>query len=138
MGSDSEERLILRLFENAPTWRAYAELYPSVFARVERIAAGSAEVRRMLRFLAAKTTVEADSLSARFGLTPAEADLARHLMGGGSLATYAARRQISRNTARNQLQMVFEKTGVNRQSALVRLLFETAAELAASGTPSAK
>ena len=38
----------------------------------------------------------------------------------------AAEHGLSANTVRNQLQAIYDKTGVNRQAALVSLLFEAA------------
>ncbi len=57
-----------------------------------------------------------------FGLTMAEARLAGALFEGLSLQDAAARFGISRNTAHVQLARVFDKTGTNAQSALVRLM----------------
>ena len=57
-----------------------------------------------------------------FGLTGAEARLARLLVGGASLAEAAERLRIQEPTARTYLKQMFLKTGTNRQAALVRLL----------------
>ena len=57
-----------------------------------------------------------------FGLTPAEAALAQRLVEGLSLDDAAARLGIRKNTARAQLSVIFNKTGVTRQSSLVSLL----------------
>lgn len=57
-----------------------------------------------------------------FGLTPAEAKLAMALFDGISLADYAAQSSLSVHTARNQLKMVFSKTGTSRQGEFVSLL----------------
>jgi DNA-binding CsgD family transcriptional regulator len=57
-----------------------------------------------------------------FDLTPAEARLAAHLASGATLQAVAERLGISKETARNQLKMVFAKTGTNRQAQLVALL----------------
>ena len=61
-------------------------------------------------------------LTEAFGLTPAEVRLALALCGGDSLRDVAIRSGISFNTVRNQLNAIFEKVGVNRQSELVRSL----------------
>jgi len=55
-------------------------------------------------------------------LTPAEADLVRHLASGRSLEESARARGVSINTARSQLKQVFSKTGTSRQGELVQLV----------------
>jgi DNA-binding CsgD family transcriptional regulator len=65
-------------------------------------------------------------LSELFGLTHAERRLALALFEGSSLQQAAAKLCISVNTASVQLSRIFEKTGVNRQSALVALLARSA------------
>src|SRR5215472_5840266 len=57
-----------------------------------------------------------------YGLTAAEARLATALAEGATLEQAALALEITRNTARTHLKHIFEKTGTNRQSALVRLL----------------
>jgi DNA-binding CsgD family transcriptional regulator len=57
-----------------------------------------------------------------FGLTPAEARLALALFEGASLAEAAEGLTISRFTAQNHLARIFEKTGVNRQATLIKLM----------------
>lgn len=57
-----------------------------------------------------------------YGLTPAELRLVGILRRGISLQDAADMLGLSRNTARNQLQSVFDKTGARRQSELVFLL----------------
>lgn len=57
-----------------------------------------------------------------FGLTPAEARLAVLIRDGLSLNEAAKRTGLSVNTLRNQLRAVFDKTGLNRQSDLARVL----------------
>lgn len=61
----------------------------------------------------------------RFGVTPAEAKLIPHLVGGLTLTAAAQALGISRNTARAQLSSIFIKTGVNRQTQLVKLVADT-------------
>lgn len=58
----------------------------------------------------------------RFGLTPAEARLAAHLVNGGMAADYAAERKLSPHTVRNQLRSIYAKTNTNRQVSLLQLL----------------
>ena len=58
-----------------------------------------------------------------YGLTPAEVRVALAIADGETINRYADRRGISRNTAVSQLKRAFAKTGVRRQSELVRWLF---------------
>ena len=60
-----------------------------------------------------------------FGVTPAEAKLITHLVDGLTLTAAAEALGVSRNTARTQLASIFTKTGVNRQSQLVKLVSDT-------------
>ena len=64
-----------------------------------------------------------------FGLTPAEAALAMQLANGLSLDEAAAALAITRNTARAHLRAIFSKTGVTRQTELVRLVLNSVAIL---------
>jgi DNA-binding CsgD family transcriptional regulator len=57
-----------------------------------------------------------------YGLTPAEIQVALAVSAGETLTRYAERRRISRNTAASQLKSVMAKTGLRRQSELVRWL----------------
>jgi DNA-binding CsgD family transcriptional regulator/PAS domain-containing protein len=57
-----------------------------------------------------------------FGLTSAEAKVAKAVAAGEMLETVADELEISYATARNQLKAVFQKTGVHRQAELVTLL----------------
>ncbi|AJA59728.1 MULTISPECIES: helix-turn-helix transcriptional regulator [Bradyrhizobium] len=56
-----------------------------------------------------------------FGLTSAEAKVAKAIAGGGMLEEVSAELGISYSTARNQLKAVFAKTGTHRQAELVTL-----------------
>lgn len=68
-------------------------------------------------------------LAQSLGATPAEAKLADALSGGANLSDYANDTGISRQTARNQLQALLQKTGTNSQAGLVRLLLTLASPL---------
>jgi DNA-binding CsgD family transcriptional regulator len=57
-----------------------------------------------------------------YGLTPGETRLTLLLLSDCSLEEAAGLLKISRSTARSVLKRIFEKTGTNRQSALVRLM----------------
>lgn len=64
-----------------------------------------------------------------YGLTPAEVQVALAMAEGETLKRYAERRHISRNTAASQLKRAFDKTGLRRQSELVRWLLLSGATL---------
>jgi DNA-binding CsgD family transcriptional regulator len=64
----------------------------------------------------------AQQLMQMFGLTAAEARLARALAAGETLESYAQASDLRRNTVKTQLRAIFEKTATDRQSALVRLI----------------
>lgn len=68
-------------------------------------------------------------LSGLFGFTEAESRLAAKLMEGMSLREAADYFCKSHNTVKTQLQAIFNKTGTNRQSELVRLLWRGPAGL---------
>jgi DNA-binding CsgD family transcriptional regulator len=57
-----------------------------------------------------------------FDFTPAEAQLAIELLNGLSLDEAAGKLGILRNTGRAHLRAIFSKTGVTRQSELIRVL----------------
>ena len=67
-----------------------------------------------------------------FQLTPAETALAIQLANGLSLEEAAEALNIRRNTARAHLRSIFSKTGVRRQTELVRIFLNSVALL---GTP---
>lgn len=69
-----------------------------------------------------------------FGFTPTEAQLSLLLAEGLSLDETSQALGISRNTARTHLRSVFNKTGVSRQTLLVRLILKSVAQLAWEGS----
>lgn len=66
-----------------------------------------------------------------FQLTPAETALAIQLANGLSLEEAAEALNIRRNTARAHLRSIFSKTGVRRQTELVRIFLNSVALLGA-------
>ncbi len=68
-------------------------------------------------------------LQAMFGLTPAQAALAREIARGDGLDAAAGRLGVARATARAHLAEVFAKTGTNRQAELVGLLLRISPNL---------
>ncbi len=110
-------------------FREWAELYPSIRERMGVLLDQSeGQVGAVAENLIARAeglaavTLGPEALRQRLGLTATESELAAALVAGESLSDYAARRSVAVQTARNQLQSIFQKTGVNRQADLVRLL----------------
>jgi DNA-binding CsgD family transcriptional regulator len=68
-----------------------------------------------------------DTLQAMFGLSPAEAALAAHVLDGLAPEQVAELRGVRLPTVRTQLQRIFAKTGTTRQPQLVALLGRLAA-----------
>lgn len=64
-----------------------------------------------------------------YGLTPAEVKVALAIAEGETINSYAERHRISRNTVASQLKRAFDKTGLRRQSELVRWLLQFGAAL---------
>ncbi|NDV12706.1 helix-turn-helix transcriptional regulator [Crenobacter caeni] len=64
-----------------------------------------------------------------FGLTQAESQLAVHLANGLSLEEAAEELGIRHNTARAHLRSIFSKTGVRRQTELVRIMLNSVSAL---------
>ena len=75
-----------------------------------------------LRNLAADGGPPIDNISSLYGLTPAEAKLARALAVGKTIAQCSVDRGVSVNTTKTQLNALLGKTGLHRQVDLVRLL----------------
>lgn len=82
------------------------------------------EVRALLilKDLAAPTPVPADVLSHLYGLTAAEADVARHIAAGHSVEDISRTRGVAEATTRTILRAVFRKTGASRQGELAAML----------------
>jgi DNA-binding CsgD family transcriptional regulator len=72
-------------------------------------------------------TLDSRALHQLFGLTPAEIRLCIALVKGKSVEEYALEAGISSNTARTHVKRIYAKTGVRRQSELVRLLLKSSA-----------
>jgi DNA-binding CsgD family transcriptional regulator len=76
-----------------------------------------------------QSTLAVGTLQEIFGLTGAEAALAKELADGKSIEDIATFRHISLSTARTQLKAIFAKTATNRQAQLVAMLSNTVAAL---------
>ena len=102
------------------TYDKQAEHYAIIFI-------ASASVRQQISPL---------TLQLLFNLTPAEASLASLLASGMSLSQAAEHNSISRNTAKVQLKSIFTKTGVSRQSELIKLILTSPAVFSSATQPS--
>jgi DNA-binding CsgD family transcriptional regulator len=67
-----------------------------------------------------------------YGLTPAVCRLVTALLAGETLADYAERGGLTRNTVKTQLRSVFAKTDTARQSDLMRKLIKLSAVFASA------
>jgi len=76
-----------------------------------------------------EATPPGQRLQAMFGLTPAQAALAREIVRGDGIEAAADRLGVTRATARAHLAQVFAKTGTSRQAELVRLLLRISPNL---------
>ena len=76
--------------------------------------------------LEAGMTPPEQKLRALFGLTQAETRVALALFEGATPREAAAQLDVSFHTVRAQLARIFDKTGVNRQAELIRLMMRTA------------
>ncbi|MGH8389295.1 MAG: helix-turn-helix transcriptional regulator [Pseudomonas sp.] len=78
-----------------------------------------------------KSLVSAVLTSQLYNLTPAETALALELANGLSLEEASETLNIRRNTARAHLRSIFSKTGVRRQTELVRIMLNSVVALGA-------
>jgi DNA-binding CsgD family transcriptional regulator len=82
-----------------------------------------------IRDAVGKSTTSTEIAKKLFDLTPAETALSLQLTNGLSLEEAAESLNIRRNTARAHLRSIFSKTGVRRQTELVRLFLNSVAAL---------
>jgi DNA-binding CsgD family transcriptional regulator len=61
----------------------------------------------------------------RFGLTPAETRVLGEIIGGNGVLAAATKLEITEATARTHAKRIFDKTGTQRQTELIRRFFET-------------
>lgn len=94
-------------------------------------ASGSGEPTAVvyIRDSESKANTSADIAKKLFDLTPAETSLSMQLANGLSLEEAAEALGIRRNTARAHLRSIFSKTGVRRQTELVRIFLNSVAAL---------
>lgn len=113
------------LVEVLPTARSCPEAGPGVVALL------------LITDLERQASVPESVLRTAFGLTSAEARLAKSLAEGNDLQAVCGILGIATETARTQLKAVFGKTQTHRQSELVSLLsrFQSTGIRAADGRP---
>jgi DNA-binding CsgD family transcriptional regulator/PAS domain-containing protein len=106
------------------------ELIPSQ-ERVE--GKGQPTVVVYVRDAVGKSLVSNLATAQLYNLTPAESALALELANGLSLEEASEALNIRRNTARAHLRSIFSKTGVRRQTELVRILLNSVVALGPPG-----
>ena len=93
--------------------------------------AGSSKTKRrpsvalFIRDAERKSEASREMVRRLFDLTPAESSLALALANGLTLDEAADELNIRKNTARAHLRSIFSKTGVTRQTTLVRVLLSS-------------
>ncbi|VVO65897.1 hypothetical protein PS850_01062 [Pseudomonas fluorescens] len=90
-----------------------------------------------VRDAVSKSLVSNVVTSQLYNLTPAETLLALELANGLSLEEASEALNIRRNTARAHLRSIFSKTGVRRQTELVRIMLNSVVALAGPQLPGA-
>ena len=78
--------------------------------------------------------VSEDALVALFGLTKKEARVAKNVASGMTLESYEKTFHVAHDTLKSQLKSIFNKTGVTRQSEMVRLILTSPAVFAGKYT----
>jgi DNA-binding CsgD family transcriptional regulator len=76
---------------------------------------------------AAELPIAPETLVALYGLTPAEARMARWLASGGTVAGYAERHDVRLTTARTLVARARAKVGARNQADLVKRVFRAGA-----------
>ncbi|MAD47481.1 MAG: helix-turn-helix transcriptional regulator, partial [Oceanospirillaceae bacterium] len=90
---------------------------------------GQSQAVIYIRDAVGKSQASSEVAKKLFGLTPAETALSLQLANGLSLEEAAEELGIRRNTARAHLRAIFSKTGVRRQTELVRIFLNSVAAL---------
>jgi DNA-binding CsgD family transcriptional regulator len=98
-----------------------------------QVGASSSSIALTLTSPSRAADISTAALIQLFGLTPTEACLLAALATGSSVEQYAQKRGVSVETARVQLKSCLKKTGVQRQSELVRLVWSSAVAHLSSG-----
>ncbi|MBL1430883.1 MAG: helix-turn-helix transcriptional regulator [Robiginitomaculum sp.] len=121
-------QLIYQYLQREPALRDYVRLYPDYERRFPMLLSALPEsfLNAILAALDKIEVPENDQLKLmeQFDLTKAESQLALLLLAGHSPVNIADLRQVSRNTVRNQLQIIYDKTSTNKLPALIRRLHD--------------
>jgi len=130
MSRDKAKQRAHLLVERSIELKRFRMAYPGSaerFKEIEKIAPDELKptLNHVIELMETPAEEDHPELAQFFGFTAAETKLAVFLMQGGSLSAFAKEHEISRNTARNQLQVIFQKTYVRRQAELVALLRDT-------------
>jgi DNA-binding CsgD family transcriptional regulator len=96
--------------------------YPLRLSGVSTDALAPCQAVVVLVDLECRRRLPENTLRIIFGLTPAEAKLAGHVISGESVEQIAGRLGIAYETARNQLKSVLAKTKTHRQTELMSML----------------
>ena len=73
--------------------------------------------------------VPSEILRVLFGLTPAETQLALHILDGYSLSDAGDLIGVGRETVKSQLRSIFQKTGTRKQGELIKLITGMSSQL---------
>jgi len=113
-----------------PSGRAPFALQFSALNEQNEFGSGVDKVQAIMFITDTATPLSAssDTLIRILGMTPAEARLAVALSEGISLYKAASQLNISHNTAKSQLKHIYQKTGVESRTGLVRLMIALATE----------
>lgn len=126
-----EPRLVVGMSVTRPSGRANLGVVVKAAPLTEwSDAADNPAVVVIIRDVEQKSHASQTVLKRLYGLTPAESTLALKLLEGMTVDEASELLHISRNTARCQLRAIFAKTGVTRQTELVRVLLSGVAPLA--------
>lgn len=126
--SPEQVQQLFRYLLRETSMQDYLKLYPDMENRFPALIAAmprqfvSDTMRALEQTEIPKSQIE--KLIAQFGLTNSESALALLLLAGHALADIADIRKISRNTVRNHMQNIYDKTATRRQAELIRRLHD--------------
>lgn len=108
--------------ESTKTGARYSILLQPNLGRSAVMPSKTCQVACIVFPLGRRRVASAQQLMSMFGLSPAEARLARALCHGETLEEYAEAQSVKLPTVKSQLRAVFAKTQTDRQVALVNLI----------------
>ncbi len=126
--SDDQTKALMSILERSFYFRSYVKLYPDFEVRLGEILDFiPPDFETAINdYIKSIDNQESDLLRLQdaMDLSQAEASLVLLLVNGKNLVDIARERNVSRNTVRNQLHNIYQKTHVNRQPALIRLALD--------------